>query len=80
MFTNDLKAIELDISINPSESAQDCFSKFLAKFKDSYDRWFIKTNDSNFRTSNNLRKDWITIGLAKSCETRTKLYLYRVAK
>ncbi len=70
MFTNDLKAIELDISINPSESAQDCFSKFLAKFKDSYDRWFIKTNDSNFRTSNNLRKDWITLGLAKSCLTR----------
>ena len=71
-FIDDLRNI--DKAINPDLSAEDCFSDFMTKFKNSYDKWFIETNDSNFRNANNLRKDWISIGLAKSCLTRQQLY------
>ena len=71
-FICELKHI--DNAINLNLSAEKCFTEFFDKFKNSYDKWFVQTNDSNFRNSNNLRKDWITIGLAKSCLNRKKLY------
>ena len=64
----------IDNALNLDLSAEECFSEFFNKFKNSYDKWFVQINDTNFRNSNNLRKDWITIGLAKSCLNRKQLY------
>ena len=71
-FIADLKQMDETIDINTS--AESSFSEFFDSFKKSYDRWFVETNDSNFRNANNLRKDWITVGLANSCQTRKELY------
>ena len=71
-FIDDLKDIDRDIDLDLS--AESCFTDFYSRFKECYDRWFVETNDLNIRSTNNLRKDWITIGLAKSCLTRENLY------
>ncbi len=40
-----------------------------------YDKWFINKSNFSARDRLNLRKDWISIGLAKSCQIRSKLYI-----
>ena len=72
-FSRDLESIEQ--SLNFEDSAETCFSEFYEKFKVSYDKCFLSCNTR--RTTKkfvNLRKDWITIGIAKSCEIRKQLY------
>ena len=72
-FIGDLEEIEKSLDFD--DSAETCFSEFHDKFKISYDKCFLSCN--NRRSSKkfvNLRKDWITIGIAKSCETRKQLY------
>ena len=71
-FIADLRDIEKAIS--PVKSAQESFTDFITEFKISYDKWFVEPNNLSSRKFNNLRKDWITIGLAKSCESRRVLY------
>ena len=71
-FIDDLKGI--DSSINLDSSAKDCFTVFIDEFKKSYDKWFINTSSSSCKNSYNLRKDWTSIGLAKSSDTKQVLY------
>ena len=72
-FSSELESIGQ--SLNFEDSAESCFSDFYVKFKTSYDRCFLSCN---IRPSSkkfvNPRKDWITIGVAKSCEIRKQLY------
>ena len=73
-FLADLRFIENDLDFNGT--SEECFSDFMDKFKKSYDDCFIKSNKNNSGSKNRqiLRKDWITIGLAKSCATKQFLY------
>ncbi len=72
MFCKDLE--EIENSIDLTESADTCFSSFFDKFSTSYDKWFVNHNTATNKKCINLRKDWITIGIAKSCTTRQALY------
>ena len=55
-------------------SAKNSFNIFLSIFKELYDKWFL--HDSSKKCKNlHTKSEWITIGLAKSCETKNKLYL-----
>lgn len=72
-FCTDLE--EIDKSLNFNNSAEICFSDFYNQFKLSYDKWFIaQTLNTKSKKFVTLRKEWITIGLAKSCDIRTELY------
>ncbi len=78
-FLKDLNYIGSQVlgETQDSFSADESYSTFHDLFKDSYDKWFINSNSStvpNYRNLNNLRNDWISIGLAKSCDIRSKLY------
>ena len=79
-FVSDLNTLDLELD-RPGVSIQDSFTEFYNKFKKSYDENFLSsTNRYSFdsRKHNLLRKEWITIGLAKSCRTRS--YLYKLWK
>ena len=39
-----------------------------------YDKWFIQSRYNTKLRRNYVRKDWITVGLAKSCGTKNALY------
>ena len=65
---------EIDQSLNLDETAETCFSSFIRQFRLSYDKWFINQTASVNKKFVNLRKDWITIGIAKSCRVREELY------
>ena len=73
-FLINLRLIENNLDLN--STAEECFSDFMDKFKKSYDDCFIKSNKNNSGCKNRqiLRKDWITIGLAKSCARKQFLY------
>jgi len=73
-FIDDLRVI--DSNINVDCTAEECFSVFIEEFKNSYDKCFIESNSDNSggKYKQVLRKDWITIGLAKSCATKQDLY------
>ena len=56
------------------KSGIELFSSFLSKFKIIYDKWFIQTSNNRKLRRNYVRKDWITVGLAKSCDIKNNLY------
>ena len=72
-FSKDLDNI--DESLDFDGTAEACFSKFYDQFKLSYDKWFLNsTVNTGSKKYVTLRKDWITIGIAKSCDIRKQLY------
>ncbi len=74
-FGTELRSIENGLDFD--KPADVCFTDFIDKFKDSYEKWFINSisnKRTDFKNSSDHRKDWITIGLAKSCATRESLY------
>ena len=73
-FIEDLQVLNTDIIEHESSSAEFCYTYFHEQFRKIYDKWFVESKGFNCRNRFNLRKDWITIGLAKSCQVRSKLY------
>ena len=74
-FASDLTTICDELENLENLTAQENFSIFYDKFCNLYDKWFINSeNHKNFKSQNNLRKDWITIGLAKSSEVKQNFY------
>ena len=69
-FLNDFKLLNFDLV---NDSSKNLYSFFDTNFKLLYDKWFIKTQTSNAKNSF-LRSDWISIGVAKSSDTKNKLY------
>ena len=61
-------------------SVKDSFHKFQNIFKELYDRWFLHEKVMSCKHIH-VKSDWITPGLAKSSETKNKLYTkWRKAK
>ena len=54
-------------------SAKDSFHEFQKIFKELYDKWFLHEKVNNCKHVH-VKSDWITPGLAKSSETKNKLY------
>lgn len=76
-FLKDFKqmtCVELNDDKLNTENAQICFDTFLSNFKKIYDTWFLHTRNKKCKNVH-LKSDWITIGLAKSCEVKNKLYI-----
>ena len=73
-FANDIKNIKDDITLITNGTAEDCFAAFHTKFETAYDKWFVNSRRTENKKHTNLRKDWITVGLAKSCTNKNKLY------
>ena len=69
-FLNDFKLLKFDFG---SDSAENIYSFFDKSFKTLYDKWFIKIHKSSGNNSL-LRSDWISIGVAKSSDTKNRLY------
>ncbi|NRB81950.1 MAG: hypothetical protein HRU38_25385 [Saccharospirillaceae bacterium] len=74
-FSNDIKSYINSVNDADlhNEQASTCFTNFFDNFKSYYDKWFIapriqKPND------NYIKKDWMTVGLAKSCRYKNKLH------
>ena len=72
-FSSDLISLSDELLGSELENAEIKFNLFYEKFRISYDKWFIQNTD-NYSSHNDLRKDWITIGLAKSSDTKQTLY------
>ena len=72
-FVNDFNSQIVETDLIGQYSAKDSFHKFISIFKELYDKWFIheKTRKCNHI---HVKSDWITPGLAKSSETKNKLY------
>ena len=76
-FSTDFKTLKAEyesLNISSSTSASDISSNFFSNFKILYDKWFIQTKQGRKYRQNYVRKDWITIGLAKSCGTKSMPY------
>ena len=61
------------LTIDETTDSRACYGTFLTEFKGMYDKWFLHANNKKCKHVH-LKSDWITIGLAKSCEVRNKLY------
>ena len=70
-FMSEIDKLKLDYSL----PANKLFTSFHLSFKALYDKWFLKppTTVSN-STSKYLRSEWISIGVAKSSETKNELF------
>ena len=74
-FANDLKQFYKELDLSVGKSAETCFTLFYNHFRTAYDKWFINTaSNNNYTNKTNLRKDWITLGLAKSSIIKQSLY------
>ncbi len=74
-FADDLKQLFGQLDLSAGESAETCFTLFYKHFRTSYDKWFVNNTPCNNNSNKtNLRKDWITIGLAKSSAIKQSLY------
>ena len=74
-FTEDLNLINSQIIGNDNLSAKESYAIFNDKFRACYDKWFVDTSNPNkYKGTNNLRKDWITLGLARSSEIKNSLH------
>ena len=81
-FSNDVKTLKTEyesVKLDSSDSknslsASEIFSNFLASFTSIYNKWFIQTRNSRKHRRSSIRKDWMTIGLAKSSGTKDTLY------
>ena len=56
-----------------NDSAEDIYTLFDKNFKELYDKWFIKAQKANVKSSF-LRTDWISIGVANSSDVKNLLY------
>ena len=71
----DILLVDLNTSLdNLSMTGSVIFTDFITKFKSIYDKWFIQTKNNHKHRKNFVRKNWITVGLAKSCSTKDGLY------
>ena len=56
-----------------ANSAKESFHQFTNIFKELYDKWFLHDKPTNCRHTH-IKSEWITPGLAKSCDTKNVLY------
>ena len=73
-FINEFSQVVKDIVSDSDSTAETCFSYFYDNFRLLYDKWFVNPPSSSYRNQNNLRKEWITIGLAKSSAAKNELF------
>ncbi len=74
-FNTELKQFYRKLTSSVDQSAKTCFALFYEHFRTSYDKWFVNNAPkNNYNNKTNLRKDWITIGLAKSSLIKQSLY------
>lgn len=74
-FSNEIYVLRSKYEIESDVSARDHFTQFIKDFKNTYDKWFVNDNmHANVHKRNYVRKDWITVGIAKSCEEKNRLY------
>ena len=73
-FKSDLN--EISSKLDPSLSGEQSFSYFINNFRNRYDNCFLAPIEekAKFKKQNNLRKEWITIGLAKSSSVKNALH------
>ena len=65
---------------SPDICAKESFDGFLNNFNELYNKWFL--HDNTIKCNNpHTKSEWITIGLAKSCNVKNRLYfLWRKSK
>ena len=64
-------------SVNPSIARKDCteqFNSYYDSVKEAYNNCFLDTVDLSSKR-NFIDKPWITLGIAKACETKNKLHV-----
>ena len=56
-----------------NKTAKDSFHTFITLFKELYDKWFLHENNKKCNNPHT-KKDWITVGVAKSCESKDMIF------
>ena len=76
-FVKDFKSLSSQFNsadCHHDTPASEKFEYFLNDFALIYNKWFIQSRQNRNLRRNCIRKDWITVRLAKCCGVKNKLY------